>query len=252
MRSLHEDRADVPVGNLIWARLSHGFREPTNARLSQESFTEKHFGIPHIFPELHDPDNRYHSSAKEYSAFHEGGRMSQSKTVKRGVAVAALLLTMSTGCVQPWVAQRIEQKYDHKNDFRTPLLPPIRDGFPEPKCEDPPSDNEVLRSLPPKIRGVPYIYEEFHDDITIVKNRIIDKIDPPRFFPLVGMAQLHHCHWECGVYYNETIQSSYPNPVYIKKAKVEVVYIDKDHLHLYVGPNTDTQKDVLLEMTKWN
>ena len=175
-----------------------------------------------------------------------------TKMTGRGLAVAALLLTLSTGCVQPWVATRMEQKYNHKNDYRTPLLPPIRDGNPEPKCEDPPSDREVLRSLPQKIRGVPYIYEEFHDDITIVKNRIVDKIDPPRFFPLVGMAQLHHCHWECGVYFNETIQSSYPFPTYISKPKVQVVYIDKDHLHLYVGPNTDTQRDVLLEMTKWN
>ena len=171
---------------------------------------------------------------------------------KRGVAVTALLLTLSTGCVQPWVATRMEEKFQHKNDYRTPLLPPIRDGVPEPKCEDPPSDREVLRSLPKQIRGVPYVYEEFRDNITIAKNRIIDKIDPPRFFPLIGMAQLHHCHWECGVYYNETIQSSYPFPTFVTHAKVQVVYIDKDHLHLYVGPNTDTQRDVLLEMTKWN
>ena len=26
------------------------------------------------------------------------------------------------------------------------------------------------------------------DDMTIVKTRIVDKIDPPRFFPLIGMA----------------------------------------------------------------
>ena len=61
--------------------------------------------------------------------------MTKSMT-KQGVAVAALLLTMTTGCVQPWVATRMEEKYNHKNDFRTPLLPPIREGFPEPKCED--------------------------------------------------------------------------------------------------------------------
>ena len=172
--------------------------------------------------------------------------------IKQGVAVAALLLTLSTGCVQPWVATRLEDRYNHKHDYNTPLMPPIREGFAEPRCEDPPSDRSVLRALPQQIRGVPFIYEEFRDDITIVKNRIVDKIDPPRFFPLVGMAQLHHCHWECGVYYNETVQSSFPNPVYVKNPKVQVVYIDLDHLHLYVGPNADTQRDVLLEMTKWN
>jgi hypothetical protein len=167
------------------------------------------------------------------------------------LAAAASLAAVGTGCVQPWVPQRFDEKYQHTNDHRTPILPPIRDGFPPPLCEDPPSDREVLRTLPKRIRGVPYVYEEFHDDIVIVKNRIVDKIDPPRFYPLVGMAQLHHCHWECAVYYTETIQSAQPYPVFIKKPRVKVVYIDKDHLHLYVGPNPDTQRDITLEMTKW-
>ena len=102
-----------------------------------------------------------------------------------------------------------------------------------------------------RVLGVPYVYEEFWDDIVIVKNRVVDQIDPPRFFPLVGMAQLHHCHWECVVYYNETIQSAQPFPVFIKKPRVQVMYIDKDHLHLYVGPNPDRQRETLLEMTKY-
>lgn len=179
------------------------------------------------------------------------------------LVAAAALPVLSTGCnpftigwltpvpVQPWVAERMEAKYAHKNDNRVPIMPPIRDGYPPPICEDPPSDQEVLRALPRVARGVPYIYEEFRDDITIVKNRLVDKIDPPRFFPLVGPAQLHHCHWECIVYYTETIQSDYPFPTYIKKPRVQVVYIDKDHLHLYVGPNPDVQRQVTQELTKY-
>jgi hypothetical protein len=53
------------------------------------------------------------------------------------------------------------------------------------------------------------------------------------------------------VYYTETIQSSQPYPVFLKKPRVKVIYIDKDHLHLYVGPNPDMQRDITLEMTKW-
>jgi hypothetical protein len=153
--------------------------------------------------------------------------------------------------VQPWVAERMTNKYMHKNDGRVPIMPPIRDGYPPPICEDPPSDGEVLRAMPRVARGVPYIYEEFRDDITIVKNRLVDKIDPPRFFPLVGPAQLHHCHWECVVYYQETIQSDYPFPTYIRKNRVQVIYIDKDHLHLYVGPNADMQRQITQELTKY-
>jgi len=166
--------------------------------------------------------------------------------------LAALLPVLVVGCVQPWVADRMQERYQFNNDHRTPILPPIRDGFPDPVCEDPPTDREVLRTLPKQVRGVPYVYEEFRDDITIVKNRIVDKIDPPRMFPLVGFAQLHHCHWECAVYYNEVIQSSYPFPTYIRKPRTQVVYIDKDHLHLYVGPDAKSQRDILLEMTKYN
>jgi hypothetical protein len=76
----------------------------------------------------------------------------------------------------------------------------------------------------------------------------VDKIDPPRFFPLVGPAQLHHCHWKCTIYYRETVQSSYPFPVKVVKNRVEVVYIDKDHLHLFVGPNPDAQNAVTRDL----
>jgi len=153
--------------------------------------------------------------------------------------------------IQPWVAERMNTKYGNRNDGRTPIMPPVRDGFPPPICEDAPSDQEVLRAMPRVTRGVPYIYEEFRDDIVIVKNRLVDKIDPPRFFPLVGPAQLHHCHWECVVYYSETVQSDYPFPMQVKKNRVQVLYIDKDHLHLYVGPNTDTQKQITHDLTKY-
>lgn len=144
--------------------------------------------------------------------------------------------------VMPWVTDRMEDKYVHQNDKRTPVLPPIRDGFPAPRCQDEPSEQEVLRAMPRVARGIPYAYEEFRDDIEIHCELLVDKIDPPRFFPLVGPAQLHHCHWKCTVFYTETIQSSYPFPVRSKKRRVEVIYIDKDHLHQFVGHDPEAQK----------
>jgi hypothetical protein len=149
---------------------------------------------------------------------------------------------------QPWVTERMEDKYTHVNDSRTPILPPVREGFPPPICEDPPSEQEILRAMPRVTRGVPYFYEEFRDNIQIVTERLVDKIDPPRFYPLVGPAQLHHCHWKCIIYYTETVQTSYPFPVKVVKNRVEVVYIDKDHLHLFVGPNPATQNAVTRDL----
>lgn len=185
--------------------------------------------------------------------------------IRRKLLLLALAVLPSglTGCnpfglglltpvpVQPWMGDRVESKLAHKNDGRVPIMPPVRAGYPAPICEDAPSDAEVLRALPRVPRGVPYIYETFREDIVIVKNRLVDKIDPPRYFPLVGMAQLHHCHWECVVYYTELCQSDYPFPVYVKKPRVQVIYIDKDHLHLYVGENPETQKQVTQDLTKY-
>ena len=131
-----------------------------------------------------------------------------------------------------------------KTITRTPILPPIREGFPPPLCEDPPDEAAVLRAMPRVPRGVPYFYEEWRDDIQVVTERMVDQIDPARFYPLIGPAQLHHCHWKCTVYYNETIESGYPFPFRCKKPRVEVVYIDKDHLHLYVGPNPELQQKI--------
>src|SRR5205823_96976 len=118
-----------------------------------------------------------------------------------------------------------------KNDFRTMVMPPIREGFPEPRCDDEPSTREVLRAMPRVTRGIPYVYEEFRDEVRVVNEPIKDTIDPPRFYPLIGPARLHHCHWRCTVYYTETVESSYPFAFRCKRRRVEVVYIDRDHLH---------------------
>jgi hypothetical protein len=170
----------------------------------------------------------------------------------RPISVAAALWALSgTGCwgvflfpEQAWVAERMDDKFQHPNDFRTPIMPPLRDGFPAPICEDPPTDQEVLRTMPRMARGVPFVYEEFRDDIEIVPERLVDKIDPPRFYPLVGPAQLHHCHWKCTIYYKDTRLGSQPYAYKIVKDRVQVVYIDKDHLHVWVGPNPNAQAAV--------
>lgn len=134
--------------------------------------------------------------------------------------------------VQPWMADQVEAKMQNPSDHNTVILPPIPPGY-RPLCEDPPDRATILRAMPPVARGVPYIYEEFRDDLDFTVERLVDSIDPPRFFPLVGPAQLHHCHYKCTVYYTETRQSDWPIPFFVKKRRVEVVYIDRDHLHQY-------------------
>jgi hypothetical protein len=130
-----------------------------------------------------------------------------------------------------WVSERLEEKYTTQIDARTPVRPPIREGFPPPLCEDAPDEARVLRAMPHVAMGTPY-YQEGRENVRIVTELIVDKIDPPCPFPLVGPAQLHHCHWKCTVYYDETIESGYPFPFRCVRPRVQVVYLDLDHLHL--------------------
>ena len=64
--------------------------------------------------------------------------------------------------VPPWVTERMEELYCYKNDYRTPVMPPIPAGF-RPLCEDVPDRALILRTMPPVVRGIPYVWEEFRD-----------------------------------------------------------------------------------------
>lgn len=93
----------------------------------------------------------------------------------------------------------------------------------------PPTDAEVLGALPKPAEGVT------RDDIVIVKNKILDRLDPPRHFPSVGLARLHARRWECTVYWTETVQLAWPVPATVKKRRAHVVYIDTDSLEFGKG-----------------
>jgi hypothetical protein len=116
----------------------------------------------------------------------------------------------------------------------TPILPAVQPGEKLPTVA-PPSEAEILRALK-RTTTIPYLYEEFRDNVQIVTEKVMDKLDDPRFFPLVGPAQLRHVNWKCTVYADETVQSSYPFPFQSRRPRVEVVYIDKDQLHVCANP----------------
>ncbi len=142
--------------------------------------------------------------------------------------------------VPAWVTEPMEQKPED----RTPVIGEIRADQPPPLCEPPPSEAEILKCLPAPCRGIPYFYEEKREDVQVVTELLVDKIDPARFYPLVGPAQLHHCHWKCYIFYTEVDEVNYPIPFRVKRPRKQVVYIDKDRLHLYPGnKKSDDQPD---------
>jgi hypothetical protein len=97
----------------------------------------------------------------------------------------------------------------------TRVLPPLAAG----ECGecDPPTDAAVLKAVGAKAK-------EFDGTITIIKNNVKDQLEPARLFSSVGMARLHHCQWECRVYFSRDLRT--------EKPEVEVVYLDTDYLRL--------------------
>lgn len=125
--------------------------------------------------------------------------------------------------------------WEHERYDRVPILEPIQGQFAPVFCMDPPSDDEVMRTVPTVEWGVPFLHEKFRNNVRIVKELIADYVDDPRVYPLVGPAQLHHCHFKCTVYYDGTFRSNWLIPFTHNDETVQVVYIDHDHLHRVGG-----------------
>ncbi|MGQ9576238.1 MAG: hypothetical protein ACUVUC_13060 [Thermoguttaceae bacterium] len=176
--------------------------------------------------------------------------------IRKSLSVAALgsvlaCLLASIGCnmtygprfgpfaypipVSPFFQDQQEDQFWEKERYeRVPILDPLVPGAPTMALDEP-SDDEVIRALErarPIEGGLPLLYETQRMNVRIVKELIADHIDPPRVYPLIGPAQLHHCRWKCTVYFTEVTRIGWPIPYTAKNEDAqEVIYIDHDHLH---------------------
>jgi hypothetical protein len=141
----------------------------------------------------------------------------------------------SVGCVSArpvrcCAAERPAGKDCPANDCRTPTIPPVLPVEVEQEAK-PPDEAQILRAMPPVENPFPEILRVSRDNIQIVMERLVDKVDPPRSYPLARPARMHHCQWKCTVYYNETVESVHPSLVFRStKPKVQVLYVEKDQL----------------------
>ncbi len=148
--------------------------------------------------------------------------------------------------VSPFFQKAYEDEYhNHKFYDRAAILGPITAGCPT-TAMDAPSDDEVMRALE-KARGVqggiPLLDEVQRNNVRITTDLIADYVDPPRVYPLVGPAQLHHAQYKCTIYFTEVHRVGWPIPyTNSDKEAVEVIYVDHDHLHMVgnvdPGPGT--------------
>ncbi len=177
--------------------------------------------------------------------------------------VAGLLLASgivaSTGCIgithgvnlgflsipipiSPYLQDQEELDFhNHERYARVPILGPTTSGNPVVAL-DPPSDDEVMQALEkasPTRGGIPLLHEKQRNNVKIVKEKIADYVDPPRFIPLIGFAQLHHAHYKCSIYYSERVINGWPLPYTLEDEEaVEVIYIDHNHFHMCGNPDT--------------
>jgi hypothetical protein len=149
--------------------------------------------------------------------------------------------------VTPYLQDKKEDEFwNHERYERVPILGPITSEGPAVAL-DPPSDDEVMRAFEraaPIEGGVPLLFEKQRNNVRIVKERIADYVDPPRFVPLIGPAQLHHAHYKCTVYYTEVTNVGWPIPHQLTDEDAqEVIYIDHNHFHMVgnVDPGPDAQ-----------
>jgi hypothetical protein len=183
----------------------------------------------------------------------------------RGLLTGALLAMVSTGAtgcglsyvfrdvsplkptgwsfawpILPSQQQRLERDMEREKRDRVPILDPIPGEFAPPNCLDPPSEYEVWQKVPRFINGCPPFYEAQRNNVRFLIEKIGDKIDPCKIYPLAGPCQLVHCHYKCTVYFTELYWSDYPIPFHHSDQRVEVVYIDKDYLRRCGGPAVAT------------
>jgi hypothetical protein len=143
--------------------------------------------------------------------------------------------------VTPYFSQQIEDTYWEEERYKkVPILDPVEGENAPLFCLDPPSPDEVMRALPDNTAGgVPFLAETTRNNVRIVVEPIVDRVDECRFFPQLGPARLHHCHYKCTVYFEETKRSSWPVPFTTSDQVEEVVYIDHDHLIRCTGASTN-------------
>lgn len=140
--------------------------------------------------------------------------------------------------ITPYMSQQIEDTYWEEERYgKVPILDPVEGENAPIFCLDPPSEDEIVRALPDKTSGgVAFLAETHRNNMRMVVELIVDRVDEPRFYPMVGPARLHHCHYKCTVFFDETIRSHWPVPFQHTDRVEEVVYIDHDHLIRVAGP----------------
>jgi hypothetical protein len=109
-------------------------------------------------------------------------------------------------------SSRTDEPSTREEVCRLPILDPIP-GDPAVCCLDPPTEDEIWRKIPEPAARV-----SDRKSSRAAVEKIGEKVDPCKVYPLAGPCQLVHCHYKVTV----TLAGAAP--------WTEVVFIDKDYL----------------------
>jgi hypothetical protein len=105
-----------------------------------------------------------------------------------------------------------------------PILGPIRDAD-APFCLDPPTEDEVWKALPK-----PRSDATRRTNARFTVEKIGEKADDCKVYPLAGPCRLVHCHYKCVVTFDEETPGAIDVAPRSLSRRSEVVFLDKDHL----------------------
>jgi hypothetical protein len=142
--------------------------------------------------------------------------------------------------ISPYWSQEIEDTYWEEERYsKVPVLDPVEGENAPLFCMDTPSPDEIIRALPDDTKGGwPFLAETSRNNVRMTAELIVDSIGECRFYPMVGPARLHKCHYKCTIYFDKTIRSDWPIPFSHTDNVQEVVYVDHDHLIRCAGPES--------------
>ncbi|NUQ63799.1 MAG: hypothetical protein HUU20_15085 [Pirellulales bacterium] len=82
----------------------------------------------------------------------------------------------------------------------------------------------------------------FWNNVRITKELVSESIDPPRMFPNIGLAQMHHALFKVTAYGSTLVRhpSASHGNMYVNPDEIQVIFIDRDHLHPYVAGTPQT------------
>ncbi len=140
------------------------------------------------------------------------------------IAVASDIAGIKPGDLVDFLVIPQDRAEDARDQERIP-------GGPDARL---PGPAQILRSL--STGDWPFV-EVTREDVRIVIERV-DRLEDPRFYPMVGVAQLHRQRFKCSVHSRKTIRSDWPVPIHHVEQASEIVHIESNHLLAVVDATT--------------